>query len=152
MTSKLEFNKKQSTEINLIFQSLVDELNNFNDIRNLLLTLHTRIEFYLEKILFSYFFIEDDIKRENLIKIIQKFQFNQKYKTAKKLELLTDSLKLKIPKVNEVRNICVHNIDYTSRIQSLTGLSINFLKLDTIKIESAKILVELNEALAKNGR
>jgi len=59
MTSKLEFNKKQSAEINLIFQSLVDELNNFNDIRNLLLTLHTRIEFYLEKILFSYFFIEE---------------------------------------------------------------------------------------------
>lgn len=36
--------------------------------------------------------------------------------------------------------------------QSLTDLSINFLELNTTKIESAKILVELNEALAKNGR
>ena len=71
MTIHHEFNKSQSEEINLIFQSLVDELNNFNDLRNLLLTLHTRIEFYLEKILFSYFFIEEDNKRMNLIKIIQ---------------------------------------------------------------------------------
>jgi len=62
MVSKYDFNKSQSEEINSLFQSLVDELNNFNDLRNLLLTLHTRIEFYLEKILYSYFFIEDDDK------------------------------------------------------------------------------------------
>lgn len=152
MTSKFEFNKSQSEEINLIFQSLVDELNSFNDLRNLLLTLHTRIEFYLEKILFSYFFIEDDDKRTNLIKVIQEFHFNKKFEIAKQLNLLEDLLKLKIGEVNKIRNICVHNIDYVNRIQSLNGLSINFLELNTIKIESAKILVELNEALAKNGR
>ncbi|MEW5896942.1 MAG: hypothetical protein AB1668_04575 [Nanoarchaeota archaeon] len=151
MTSKLEFNKMQSEEINLIFQSLVDELNSFNDLRNLLLTLHTRIEFYLEKILFSYFFIEDDNKRINFIKIIQEFTFNKKFEIAKSLNLLDDSLKLKISEVNKIRNLCVHYIDYLNRIQSLSGLSINFLELNTIKIESAKILVELNEALAKNG-
>lgn len=152
MTSKLEFNKSQSEEINLIFQSLVDELNNFNDIRNLLLTLHTRIEFYLEKILFSYFFIEDDGKRMNLVKIIQEFAFNKKFEIVKQLNLLEDPLKLKISEVNKVRNMCVHYIDYINRVQSLNGLSINFLELNAIKIESAKILVELNEVLAKNGR
>ena len=152
MTLKLEFNKSQSEEINLMFESLVNELNSFNDLRNLLLTLHTRIEFYLEKILFSYFFIEDDYKRMNLIKIIQEFTFNKKFEIVKQLNLLDDSLKLKISEVNKVRNMCIHYIDYISRVQSLNGLSINFLKLDAIKIESAKILIELNEALAKNGR
>lgn len=147
--NKLDFNKSQSEEINQIFQSLVDELNGFNDLRNLLLTLHTRIEFYLEKILYSYFFIEDDDKRENLIKIIQEFTFNKKYETAKKLDLLTDSLKLKIAEVNRVRNICVHNIDYIPKIQSLNGLSLNFLDLNQIKIQCADILVNLNECLAK---
>lgn len=152
MTSKLEFNKMQSEEINLIFQSLVDELNSFNDLRNLLLTLHTRIEFYLEKILFSYFFIDDDDKRINLMQIIQEFTFNKKFEISKNLNLLDDSLKLKISEVNKVRNLCVHYMDYINRIQLLNGLSINFLELNTIKIESAKILVNLNEALAKNGR
>ena len=147
--NKLDFNKSQSDEIDKIFQSLVDELNGFNDLRNLLLTLHTRIEFYLEKILYSYFFIEEDNKRENLIKIIQNFTFNKKYETSKELGLLTDSLKLKIAEVNKVRNICVHNIDYIPKIQSLNGLSLNFLDLNQIKIQCADILVNLNECLAK---
>ncbi len=149
MVSKYDFNKSQSEEINSLFQSLVDELNNFNDLRNLLLTLHTRIEFYLEKILYSYFFIEDDDKRNNLIKIIQNFTFNKKYELVKQLDLLTDSLKLKISEVNKVRNICVHNINYLPKIQSLSGLSLNFLNLNQIKIQSADILVNLNECLAK---
>lgn len=152
MVSKYEFNKLQSDEINLIFQSLVDELNNFNDLRNLLLTLHTRIEFYLEKILFSYFFIESDDKRKNLIKIIQDFRFNKKFEITKKLGILTDSLKLKIPEINRIRKMCVHHIDYIQKVQLLEGLSINYLDLNLIKIESAKILVELNEVLAKTGR
>lgn len=149
MVTKYEFNKAQSDEINLIFQSLVDELNNFNDLRNLLLILHTRIEFYLEKILYSYFFIEEDDKRNNLIKIIQNFTFNKKYELTKELNLLTDSLKLKISEVNKVRNICVHNVDYLPKIQSLHGLSLNFFDLNQIKIQSADILVNLNECLAK---
>ena len=88
----------------------------------------------------------------NLTKIIQEFTFNKKFEIVKSLNLLNDSLKLKISEVNKIRNMCVHYMDYVSRIQSLNGLSINFLELNTIKIESAKILVELNEALAKNGR
>jgi len=152
MTSKLEFNKKQSAEINLIFQSLVDELNNFNDIRNLLLTLHTRIEFYLEKILFSYFFIEDDNKRDELIKIIQEFQFNKKLEITKQIGILTDSLKLKLPEVNLVRNKCVHYVDYIQKVHQLNGLSVNFLDLNQVKIEGVKMLIELNEVLAKSGR
>jgi len=149
MVSKLEFNRLQSQEIDQIFQSLVNELNGFNDLRNLLLTLHTRIEFYLEKILHSYFFIEDDVKRENLTKLIQNFTFNKKYEIAKELDLLTDSLKFKIAEVNRVRNICVHNINYVSKIQSLNRLSLNFLNLNQIKIDCADILVNLNECLAR---
>ena len=84
-----------------------------------------------------------------MIKIIQEFTFNKKYETAKKLDLLTDSLKLKIAEVNRVRNICVHNIDHIPKIQSLNGLSLNFIDLNQIKIQCADILVNLNECLAK---
>ena len=146
---KLSFNRFQSQEIDPIFQSLVDELNNFNDLRNLLITLHTRIEFYLEKILYSYFFIEDDNKRTDLIGIIQDFTFNKKFEITKQLGLLTDSLKLRISEVNQVRNICVHNIDYIPKIHLLNGLSLNFFDLNQMKIQCVDILVNLNECLAK---
>ena len=61
--NKFDFNIPQSKEIDDIFHSLVNKLNGFNDLRNLLLIVHTRIEVYLEKMLYSYFFIEDGYKK-----------------------------------------------------------------------------------------
>lgn len=149
MTKKLDFNVKQSAEIDKMFNSLVPELNSFKDLRSLVIILHTRIEFYLERILYSYFFIEDDTKRELLSTTIQGWSFKDKFKLINKIRVLPDSLIQKISNVNQVRNICAHKINYLERIKSEKGLSIDFFDLNAVKIQCADILVNLNECLAK---